>query len=99
MQAIKYNKRKLLMVLLPVLVIALALLVPHSSVAQSENEQWNRTFGSSGWDVGFSVDQTADGGHIIAGETGSYTDSRGDVWLIKIGVNPVESTAGGDKNP
>jgi len=83
MKAIKYNKRKFLMVLLPALVVALALLVSRSSVAQSGDEQWNKTFGGSGYDVGYCVTQTSDGGYIIAGEARSYADSRGDAWLIK----------------
>jgi hypothetical protein len=31
-------------------------------------EQWNRTFGDKGRDVGWSVEQTPDGGYFIAGE-------------------------------
>jgi len=48
------------------------------------NEQWNKTFGGSYDDYGNSVQQTSDGGYIIAGFRDSYGRERdGDVWLIK----------------
>ena len=49
----------------------------------SGNEQWNRTFGGAGDDVGRSVQHTIDGGYIIAGITMTYGDDYGDAWLIK----------------
>ncbi len=60
------------------------------------SEEWNRTFGGSANDKGFSINQTIDGGYIIAGWTNSYGVS--DVWLIKtdaIGSEQWNRTFGG----
>ena len=49
----------------------------------SGNEQWNKTFGDSGDDVAVSVQQTSDGGFVIAGSTTSSGAGGADVYLIK----------------
>jgi len=44
---------------------------------------WTRTYGGSGYDVGYSVAQTSDGGYIVAGETESFGAGGYDVYLVK----------------
>ncbi|MDD4651505.1 MAG: VWA domain-containing protein, partial [Methanothrix sp.] len=44
-------------------------------------EEWDKTFGGSWDDGGFSVQQTADGGYIATGATGSMGPST--IWLVK----------------
>ncbi|MGB5925594.1 MAG: hypothetical protein WBH01_05810 [Dehalococcoidia bacterium] len=54
------------------------------------NEQWSRTFGVTDNEWAYSVQQTSDGGYIIAGQTYSYSTKDTDIWLIK-------TDAGGDE--
>jgi len=53
-------------------------------------ELWDQTFGGASYDWGNSVQQTNDGGYIIAGQTYSYGNGDYDVYLIKTDENGVE---------
>lgn len=50
---------------------------------------WERSFGGASWDTGRSVQQTADGGYILAGTTQSYSPGDPDAWLVKTGPDGV----------
>jgi hypothetical protein len=62
-------------------VFLLTLVVPLSSNAQLDFE---KTYGGFSNDYGYSVQQTSDGGYVIAGHTYSFGARYGDVYLIKI---------------
>jgi hypothetical protein len=48
------------------------------------NHLWNKTFGSTGEDGGYSVIETSDGGYVVTGRRISVSSgTEWDVWLIK----------------
>jgi len=65
---------------------------------------WTKTYGGTDWtdwDVGYSVQQTTDGGYIVAGYTDSYGAGGEDVYLIKTiasGDSFWTKTYGGSEN-
>jgi len=48
---------------------------------------WSRIFGGTERDYCYSVQQTSDGGYILAGKTSSFGASNCDFWLIKTDEN------------
>lgn len=78
-------------------------LVTHNLLAQP-NLEWQRALGGSSWDVMKAVQQTFDGGYIVAGEAkstdGDVSMGHGvhDLWVVKLSVSgniEWEKTYGG----
>ncbi|MFZ8826272.1 MAG: T9SS type A sorting domain-containing protein [Candidatus Caldipriscus sp.] len=51
------------------------------------NIQWAKTYGGTNWDGAYSVQQTSDGGYILAGYTNSFGAGGYDPFLIKTDAN------------
>ncbi len=52
-------------------------------IDQDGDTLWTKTYGGTDYDWCASVKQTADGGYILVGETRSFGDSEGDVYVVK----------------
>ncbi len=70
------------------------------------NIQWQQCLGGSGYDKAYSVQQTINGGYIVAGYTnssdGDLTNNKGDYdyWIMKLDVSGViewQRNLGGDR--
>lgn len=53
------------------------------------NLEWQKTFGGTDEDWGFSVEETRDSGYVVTGYTKSFGAGWEDVYLIKI--NPIKN--------
>jgi hypothetical protein len=56
--------------------------------------QWAKTYGGAGDDRAFSVQQTSDGGYIVAGRTSSFGAGGDDAFLVKTDANGNISSCG-----
>lgn len=56
----------------------------HLSSGSSYAAGWAKTYGSSGYEQANAVQQTSDGGYIMAGSTSSFGAGGDDVWIVKL---------------
>jgi uncharacterized delta-60 repeat protein len=62
--------------------------------------EWQKTYGRARFDRAHSIQQTREGGYIVAGETRSFGAGEGDFWVLKLrpdGAVEWEKTYGGQK--
>lgn len=74
--------------------VAVGLMVSASAECQST---WRRTYGGLGISEARSVRQTADGGYIVAGTTGSFGSGSSDIYVVRLNElgDPIWSRAYG----
>lgn len=68
------------------MIVCLACL-PVLLFAQPPDSLWSRAFGASGNDECTSILQTADGGYILGGWTGSFGAGGIDMWVVRTDAN------------
>ncbi len=63
--------------------------------------EWQKTFGGGSYEGANSIQQTTDGGYIVAGRTESFDSGRKDVYILKLnakGQLEWQKTFGGGSN-
>jgi len=66
-----------------ILTVMFLFVVPMLAFAQPPDSLWSRTFGGSSVDECYAIQQTADGGYILGGQTYSFGAGDYDFWLVK----------------
>jgi uncharacterized delta-60 repeat protein len=51
------------------------------------NVIWQKTYGGSAWEFGHSIQETSDGGFIVAGDIGFPGGGPSDYWVLKLDAN------------
>jgi len=62
--------------------ITVFLLTVSNAVAQPDT-LWTRTFGGALDEQGYCVQETVDGGYVVAGSTGTYGSGSSNLWLLR----------------
>ena len=70
-----------------IILCAAILLLSGNLFAQPPDSLWSNTFGGNQYDICSAVQQTSDGGYILAGKTQSFGAGDYDFWLVKTDAN------------
>jgi len=63
------------------------IMIGFASTLNAQTVEWERTYGDSGVDGAYSMQQTSDSGFILSGYTQSFSGDAGiSAWLIKTNV-------------
>lgn len=65
----------------------ISLILTFGSLAQPPDSLWSRMYGGEAGDICYSVQQTTDGGYMLAGITESFGAGVVDFWLVKTDDN------------
>jgi hypothetical protein len=68
------------------LLISLLIMIFISKITSAQTT-FQKLYGGTSYDYGYSVDLTSDGGYILCGVTSSFGAGNGDVYLIKTDAN------------
>jgi hypothetical protein len=55
--------------------------------------QWEKAYGSTGWDKPWPAIQSHDGGYLLAGQTGGFGAQGMDGWVLELGPGSMTETA------
>ncbi|OGW53609.1 MAG: hypothetical protein A2Y81_06685, partial [Nitrospirae bacterium RBG_13_43_8] len=79
------NKLKTVGVSIEMLLIVLTFVLYSISIASAS--QWVKTYGGAVREYAHSIQQTLDGGYIVAGSTDSFGAGSSDAWVLKLDDN------------
>jgi len=82
------------------IIILVLLTIGISTNASHSAQYWSKTYGGSDFDSASSIQQTTDGGYIVAGNTKSFGAAIMDIWVLKLDNNgniTWQKTYGGSK--
>ena len=83
---VKAKSFSILMVLALVLSLGAVIMTQRQALAQPPQD-WAKTYGGNNEDKGYAVQQTSDGGYIVAGSTESFGAGGSDFWVFKLKTN------------